>query len=300
MALRPEGIIAALVTPFTQDDELDEAALRSLVRHLIESRIHCLAPGVATSEYVSLSTKERERVISIVRDEAKGTIPVMSGVVSPGIKDAIETIRQAKNIGVDGVMLVSPYYNVQATQEGIYSYYKAVAEKSDIPIMIYNIPYKTGVNITPETVLKISSINNIIGIKECCRDISQFGRLVRLVGDKISLCAGEDDMFLPEMMIGAKGTVCASANLIPETWVSMFESLGKGDLQNAIKLHKKVLPLLSVLYSEPNPGPLKDALAMIGRPCGHVRPPLLPPTKSTREALRAQLSAFGFNLKVAS
>jgi len=285
-----------VVTPFTRDDEIDEEGLRELINFLKEDGVHGLIVTAGTSEFVSLSAREQKKVISIVKDEAK--IPVIAGILYPGIRDAMELIEYSKDVGVDSVMLVTPYYN-KPTQNGIYHYYKSITERIDIPVILYNIPERTGVNIEPQTLARLAEIDNVVGIKECNRELGQFLEKVRLTGNNISVLSGNDDIAVQEMFLGASGAIVASANLIPKTWVKIFEMCEKGEFERAYELHREFLPLFKVLFSsEQNPGPLKEALKLAGKPAGHVRVPLTEPREETKKSIKEVMENLGL-LKLA-
>ncbi len=289
---KPEGVMVPLVTPFTREKELDEDGLRKHIRYLIDSGVQAVIPNAGTSESVSLSDKEHERALDIVIDAANGETPVISGVIKPGIKSVIESAKYSLDAGADAILLITPYY-ARPTQEGIYDYFKTVANSVDISIIVYNIPARTGVDVNPQTLAQLSEISQIVGIKECNWELGQFLQKIRLVGKKISVIAGSSPVAVEAMVMGAKGLITGSDNLIPDAWVRIYETCKRGDFEKAKELHRKYLPLFSVLASEPDPAPLKAALSMIGRLGEYVRSPILPIREDTREKIKEILKGLG-------
>lgn len=285
--LKLKGIIPALITPFTPDHEINQEGLRENVRFLLENGVHGLLAIGGTGEFTALSDGERKRVIDIVVDETNGKVPVLVGILSPGIGQSLDLARYAEDAGADAVMLLTPYY-VHGTEKGIYDYYKFISDKIAIPIVLYNIPPRTQINLSPSLVSRLVEIENIVGIKQCNRDLSQTSEIIRLVRDKMifSTLTGEDDLMFPSLMLGARGGVLASANLVPHIWIDAFRAFEKGDIEGVRNIHFKLAPLFKALFAETNPGPLKEALRMVGKPSGPVRLPLRPVSDETKKILR--------------
>lgn len=279
--MKYNGIMTALVTPIDDQGIVDAESLQNLIQFQLNNNVSSLLVLGGTGEYSALSNAERKRAIDITVQEVNGKVPVVAGIIAPGIGDAIEFGLYAKAAGVDAVMPVTPYY-VSPTQEGIMQYYQDLDKALDMPMFLYNIPYKTGVNMQPETVENlVEKIPNIIGIKECSPNLGQFIDLTRRVGEKIYVLSGEEFLAMSEMVLGAHGAVMASANLVPDVWVKMWEHLQKGAVQEAVKLNTAYYPLFKAIFKEGNPGPLKAAMNMNGLLVGAVSTPLLRPTTET-------------------
>ncbi|MDH5770390.1 MAG: 4-hydroxy-tetrahydrodipicolinate synthase [Candidatus Bathyarchaeota archaeon] len=283
------GIIPALITPFTSKNEVNKYSLLETVNFIIERGVHGVLVIGGTGEFVSLSDTERKEVIDIVIDEVNGRLPVIVGSLSPGINDSIKLALYARNAGADAVLQITPYY-VRAVKQGLYEYYKTIAENVEIPIILYNIPYRTGVNLSPSLISKLAENDNIVGVKQCNRDMSETFQLNELVSNKFSILCGEDDLTIPLLMLHlCSGGILASANLVPRIWVQVFEACEKGDVDEAKEIFFKLMPLIKALFAETNPGPLKEALEMRQIHGGPVRRPLLPVKEETKRKLRAAM-----------
>lgn len=283
--MRLEGIIPALVTPILQRGEkLNKQVLEDLVENVLDKGVHGVCVLGGTGEYCALSDSVRVAAVETVVEKVNGKVPVIVGLVEPGFLHTKEMIYQSKKIGASAAMVVSPYY-VSPTQQGIADYYCRLADSADIPLVLYNVPYRTGVNIEPETVSLIGEKSNIIGIKECSPNMAQVQRLIRLVGDKIAVLSGEDMFVVLEMAMGARGGILASAALLPEKWSQIYLSVKAGDIKGAIEQHAELSLIFKYLFVECNPGPLKAALTMSGFDVG----PVLPPLTQIREEYRVEL-----------
>lgn len=257
-----EGITTALITPFDADGEVDEQALYTLIDSQIEAGINNLLVLGGTGEYSTLTHSERERVIDITIKHVNQRVTVMVGIVDPGLGDAIELGKFAEEKGADGILAVTPFYN-KPSQEGIYRHYKALDEILNIPLILYNMPVKTGVNMAPETVARLTKdLDNIVAVKECSPNLSQTLELIRLVGDEISVLSGEEHNAVASMVFGAKGAVMATANLIPKTWIEFFNEIKMGNFEKVIEDNLNMYPLFNSLFLEGNPIPLKKAMQM--------------------------------------
>jgi 4-hydroxy-tetrahydrodipicolinate synthase len=287
MTLQLQGIIPALVTPFTAGgDGIDGKGLKALVDFLVEQGVHGLVALGGTGECVALASDERRRVLEVTARQADGRVPVLAGILSPGLAEARDQARSAKGTGVNGLMAVTPYY-VSPSQDGLFDAFCALAEVTDLPLVLYNIPYRTGVNLLPETVARLAeTVPHLVGIKACALDLGQVAELIRLVGDQLSVLAGEEYMVLGEWMLGARGAVLASANLIPHLWRDIWQHWQEGNIAATRHAYLRILPLLRAIFSECNPGPLKTAMSMAGLPAGPVRLPLKQPRSETVARLR--------------
>lgn len=279
------GVMCALVTPLNEDNTLNVPALHKLIDFQLDNGIKGFLVLGGTGEYSQLTMEERVRVVKETVDYAGSKVPVIAGVLEPGLGEAIKFSQSCKDVGADAILLLTPYY-ILPSQEGIFQYFKTVDKAVNMPIMVYNIPYRTMVNVTPETVERMcDEIPNIIGEKECSPNFGQALDLIRRVGDKITVLSGEEFLMGGEVLMGAKGGIMASANLIPDVWVSMYEYASTGKTAELQELTKKYLPLLQLLFKEVNPGPLKYAMRLRGIECGPVSIPLLDPQDALKEAI---------------
>lgn len=285
------GIFPALPTPIDASGNVDKKAVASLVDFLIAGGATGLVPVGGTGEYAALSPRDRQEMVAATVAAAKGRVPVVAGVLSTGFKESVQAGRDFVAAGAVGLMLVTPYY-VTATQEGIREYFKAYADSLGVPILLYEIPYRTGISLKAETIQGMVEDGSIVGMKACNPDLSQFIRLIQLVGDKIAIMSGEEPLFATHVALGATGGVLATANLFPRLLNDIFDSARAGNLKAAIAKQKDLYPLLQVLFSETNPGPLKQAMAMIGLNMGPVLRPLQAPRADTMEALRQIVPAL--------
>lgn len=280
-----EGIMTALVTPLTNEKEVDINKFEKLINYQIENGVDSLLVLGGTGEYTSLSMAQKKEVINASIKIVAGRVPVIVGIIDPGLGNSVDIGLYAKNAGVSAAMIVTPYY-ANPTQQGIVEYYKELDRALDMPILLYNIPHKTGVNMLPSTVREILNVtNNVVGIKECAEHFGQMVELINLVGDQITVLAGEEFIAISSMAFGAKGAVMASANVIPILWVNLYKLIKEGDIQQAISLNKEYYPVFKAIFSESNPGPLKTMLEIKGITSAELNLPLLKPTKMTRNVL---------------
>jgi 4-hydroxy-tetrahydrodipicolinate synthase len=289
-----QGIVPALITPFTAGgDAIDSKGLQALVDFLIEQGVHGLVALGGTGECVALGPEERRRVLEVTAAQANGRVPVLAGILAPGLAEAREQARSAKETGVDGLMAVTPYY-VSPSQDGLFDAFCALAEVTDLPLVLYNIPYRTGVNLLPETVVRLAeAVPTLVGIKECSLDLGQVAELIRLVGDRLAVLAGEEYLALSEWVLGARGAVLASANLIPQLWCELWQHWQEGNAAAAGRGFLHILPLLRAVFAECNPGPLKAAMNLAGLPAGPVRLPLKSPRSETEARVREAMEQLG-------
>jgi 4-hydroxy-tetrahydrodipicolinate synthase len=280
------GILPAIVTPVNSEGKVNRKATRRLVNYLINAGVGGLVPLGGTGEYTALSSQDRVKLVETVVEETARRVPVIAGILTPGFKEAVMTGKDFRSAGADAVMLVTPYY-IRPSQEGIRQYYGEFVSKVDLPVVLYNIPYRTGVCLEPATINQIVDENQrVIGIKECHTDFSHFTRMMAFVKDKISVLSGEEFLFLPEVMMGAKGGILATANLFPRPWIRMFEMIGKGNIEGARRIHFGLLSLMDAAFAECNPGPIKEVMGMIDIDVGHALRPLTPPNQDNLKRLR--------------
>jgi 4-hydroxy-tetrahydrodipicolinate synthase len=289
-----QGIIPALVTPFSEDRaSVDYAALGKLIDFVVSSGVDGLLTLGGTGEYLALSDAERKQVIEFTVRETDDRVPVFTSILSPGLGDSIGMAEFAKSANVSGLMVVTPYYATPG-QDGILRYYSTIVERARLPIILYNIPSRTGVNLRVETIQRlVEEFDMIIGIKECNRDITHVAELLRTMGTKISVLCGEDDLVLPELILGARGAILASANLVPGHWQKIYAAMHAGDMESARDSFGRLLPLIKALFVETNPGPLKEAMKLSNLPVGPCRYPLMPISQPTREGLIRELQNLG-------
>ncbi len=277
------GSLVAIVTPFRQG-KIDERALAELIEWQIANGTNGIVPCGTTGESATLSHDEHNRVIELTVEVVHRRVPVIAGTGSNSTEEAIALTRHAKQAGVDGALLITPYYN-KPTQEGLYRHYKAVAEAVDLPLVLYNIPGRTGVNMLPATIARLSAIQTIIGVKEGSGSVQQASDVVQLCGDRLTVLAGDDSLTLPMMAVGAKGVITVTANIMPVEMASLVTAFTEGKIEAARRLHFKLSPLFAALFYETNPIPVKEALGLMGKIDPELRLPLCPMAQDTREKL---------------
>jgi len=285
------GSLVAIVTPFKKG-KVDEKALGDLIDWQIAQGTHGIVPCGTTGESATLTHEEHERVVAFTIEATKGRVPVIAGSGSNSTDEAITLTKHAKKAGADGALLITPYYN-KPTQEGLYRHYKAVAEAVDLPIVLYNIPGRTSVNMLPTTVARLSSLKNIVAIKEGSGSLQQVSDIIQACGERLTVLSGDDALTLPMMAVGAKGVITVTANIAPKDMAKMTDAFEAGKLAEARKLHYKMAPLFAALFYETNPIPVKEALGMMGKCSAELRLPLCPMAADTREKLSRVLKDYG-------
>jgi 4-hydroxy-tetrahydrodipicolinate synthase len=275
------GSIVALVTPF-KDGKVDFAKLEELVAYHIRTGTNGIVPCGTTGESATLSHEEHEEVIARVVRTADGKIPVIAGTGSNSTSEAIRLTRFAQEAGADGALLITPYYN-RPTQEGLYRHFAKVAAETELPLVLYNVPSRTGVNMLPETVIRLGEIKNVVGVKEASGSVDQAVEIIR--GADLDVLSGDDSLTLPLMSVGAAGVISVSANIVPEMMVDLVDLAAAGDLRGARELHLKLFPLFKALFLETNPIPVKTAMAIEGTLNGELRLPMCEMTAPNREKL---------------
>jgi 4-hydroxy-tetrahydrodipicolinate synthase len=277
------GSLVAIVTPFRQG-KIDERALGELIEWQIAKGTNGIVPCGTTGESATLSHDEHNRVIELTVEVVHRRVPVIAGTGSNSTEEAIALTRHAKQAGVDGALLITPYYN-KPTQEGLYRHYKAVAEAVDLPLVLYNIPGRTGVNMLPATIARLSAIQTIIGVKEGSGSVQQASDIVQMCGNRLTVLAGDDSLTLPMMAVGGKGVITVTANIMPAEMASLVKAFGEGKIEEARRLHFKLSPLFAALFYETNPIPVKEALGLMGKIDPELRLPLCSMAQDTREKL---------------
>lgn len=281
-----KGSMVALVTPF-KNGKIDFTALRKLLDFHLENGTDVIVPCGTTGESATMSHEEHKSVLSFVVDYIDHRVPVICGAGSNNTEEAIELVRHAKKIGGDGVLVVTPYYN-KPTQEGLYRHYEYLAKKVDIPFVLYNVPGRTGVSITPETVARLSKIGNIVAIKEASGNLDAVSQIISLC--PITVLSGEDSLTLPILSLGGQGAISVTANVVPDLSRRMIHAYLDGDTEEARELHYQMFSLAKVLFIETNPIPVKAALAMMGKIREEYRLPLCEISKENREKVKRVLS----------
>jgi 4-hydroxy-tetrahydrodipicolinate synthase len=286
------GVGTALITPFTSSGALDETAIRALARRQVNAGIHVLVPCGTTGETPTLAPEERRRIVEIVVEEAGGRARVLAGAGGYDTREIIHTIAELRKIGVHGILSVTPYYN-KPTPEGLYQHYKAIADSTDLPIVVYNVPGRTGVNVDPATLVRLASIPNIVGVKEASGNITQMAEICRSVPDGFLVMSGDDSITLPLMAIGGHGIISVASNEVPAEMVQMVEAAERGDFAGARHFHHKLMPLMQINFVESNPGPVKFAMAAMGLCELSYRLPMVPPKPAAQEKILGVLRELG-------
>jgi 4-hydroxy-tetrahydrodipicolinate synthase len=285
------GCGTALVTPFRRDGAIDEGAVSKLARRQIDAGIHFLVPCGTTGESPTLSEDERVRVVELVVAEARGRVPVLAGAGGYDTKDVIHSALRMQRAGADGILSVTPYYN-KPTQEGLFQHYKAIAEAVALPIILYNVPGRTGCNIDVRTLVRLSAIANIVGVKEASGNMTQMCDVCNAVPDSFLVLSGDDALTLPLMAIGGRGIVSVASNAVPSEMSRLVELAEANDFPAARKLHRQLFPFLQVNFIESNPIPIKSAMASLGLLEEVYRLPMVPPSAASKERIAAVLQAL--------
>lgn len=290
-----KGSIVAIVTPF-KNNKIDENALGSLIEWHISEGTNAIVPCGTTGESSTLDYDEHYRVIEITVNIVNGRVPVIAGTGANSTDETMIMTKKAKEMGAVGALLVAPYYN-KPTQEGLYRHYKKIAETVDIPIVLYNVPSRTGVNMLPKTVARLAEIKNIVGIKEATGDMKQVSEVIRLCGERLTVLSGDDFTTLTLLALGGKGVISVSANIAPRDVSAMCMAWEQGNIEEARRLHFKLEPLNQAMFIETNPIPVKTALSMMGKIQEEFRLPLCPMSDENKEKLRKILINYGLSLK---
>ena len=278
------GIGTALVTPFTKDGSIDDAAVRRLVSRQIEAGIHFVSPCGTTGEAPTLSHSEKLRVVQLVVDETAGRVPVLAGAGGYDTREVIALAREFEDVGVDGILSVTPYYS-KPTPEGLFQHYKAIAESTSLPIVLYNVPGRTGVNLDVATVVRLSALRNIVGVKESSCNVVQMSEILAAVREDFLLVSGDDPLAVAVMAIGGRGLISVASNAVPGEMLQIIELAEKGDFAAARRLHGWLLPFLLANFIEANPIPIKTAMAAMGLIEEAYRLPLVSPGSAARDKI---------------
>ena len=286
-----DGSLVAIVTPFTSG-KLDEQGFADLVEFQIANGTHGIVPCGTTGESATLSHEEHERLVALTVEVVNRRVPVIAGTGSNSTDEAIAFTKHAKSVGADGALLITPYYN-KPTQEGLFQHYTAVANATDIPLVLYNIPGRTGVNMAPATVARLAGIPGVVAIKEGSGSLSQVSDIIQQCGEKITVISGDDGLTLPMMALGAKGVITVTANIAPADMAKLVNAALKGNYDEARLLHYKLAALFTALFYETNPIPVKAALAHMGKIQNELRLPLTPMSSEHQEKLHQAMKSSG-------
>ncbi|MFC4404434.1 4-hydroxy-tetrahydrodipicolinate synthase [Gracilibacillus xinjiangensis] len=281
-------VVTAMVTPFDQDGQVDYQKAERLIDHLIANGTEGIVVAGTTGESPTLSAEEKISLLKFAVKTVNKRVPVIAGTGSNNTNGSIELTKQAELIGVDAVMLVTPYYN-KPSQQGMYEHFKTIANTTSLPIMLYNIPGRTGVNLLPETIIELAQISNIVSVKEASGNLDAMTKIIRGTPSTFSLYSGDDSLTLPILAIGGTGVVSVSSHVIGNEMNEMIQAFQQGRVTEAAILHQELLPIMQALFTAPNPTPVKAALSFIGLDVGSVRLPLIPLTDSELKFLEQQL-----------
>ncbi|MFW5960340.1 MAG: 4-hydroxy-tetrahydrodipicolinate synthase [Chitinivibrionales bacterium] len=280
-----KGCYPALVTPFDDKGEIDEQGLRDNIKFLIDNSVSGIVPCGTTGESATLSWEEHLKVMDIAISEADGRVKVIAGAGSNSTTEAVNAADHARKSGADAILCITPYYN-KPTQEGLFNHYYTIFESVDIPVVIYNVPGRTGVNIHPETVERLSKHRNAVGIKEASCDLAQISDIHRRCKQNIAILSGEDSLTLPILSVGGTGVISVTANILPEKMASMISCFLNGESRKAMELHEDLFPVMKALFYETNPIPVKAAMNILSFSAGSLRLPLVEMSDLNKKRLR--------------
>lgn len=285
-----EGSFVAIVTPL-QDGKVDEKSLRGLIEFQIANGTQGIVPCGTTGESATLTHEEHEKVIAITVDVCKGRVPVLAGTGSNSTAEAIRLTQAAQKAGADGSLLITPYYN-KPTQEGLYNHFTAIANETDLPIILYNVPSRTSVNMLPTTVERLARIKNIIGIKEASGSLQQISEIIFLCGEGFTVLSGDDQLLWPILAVGGKGVISVTANILPEKVSRLCSLAADGKIDEARALHYELRKINDALFMETNPIPVKTALWLMEKISPELRPPLSPLSDQNLQELKSILGEY--------
>jgi 4-hydroxy-tetrahydrodipicolinate synthase len=291
------GVGTALITPFTKSGALDEAAITRLAKRQIDNGVHFLVPCGTTGETPTLSAAERRRVVELTLAAANGRVPVMAGAGGYDTQEVVHLSKEMQGLGVQGLLQVTPYYN-KPTPEGLYAHFSKIAEATTLPIVLYNVPGRTGCNIDAATLAKLATIPHVVGVKEASGNITQMVEICRAVPPDFLVLSGDDALTLPLMAIGGRGLISVASNAIPKEMSQMVEAAERGDYAQARQIHHRLVPLMLGNFIESNPGPVKFAMAAMGLCEEAYRLPMVPPRPASQEKIRGFLKELGIESAV--
>ena len=288
-----EGVFPALITPFQRNSgkNLDLDGLRSNIAHLVAAGVHGVVPCGSTGESATLSFAEHEQVIEVTIDEVNGKVPILAGTGSNNTSEALRFTKAAKDVGADGVLVISPYYN-KPNRSGLIKHYTALAD-CDIPVVVYNVPGRTGQNLTPDIIAELATHPNIVGVKEASGDVNQISTIIEHTRDEdFIVISGDDNLTLPILALGGGGVISVVANLFPKPLIQLYDAVNKGDFETARDIHFNISPLFRAMFIESNPIPVKKAAELLGMAAGPLRLPLDEASEQTTAKLKEVLSKY--------
>ncbi len=288
-----EGTTVAMVTPYTKNDGIDEEGIRENINYLIEKGVSGILAAGTTGESATITHDEHRKLVDILIDEVNGRVTTIAGAGSNSSKEALGLVKHAEDTGADAALVITPYYN-KPQPHGLYEHYKLLTESSNIPIVVYNVPSRTGTDIDVDTIGKVAELDNIVAIKEANPDLDKVSKIVKKIDeigktDKFIILSGNDDLTLPMIAMGAKGVISVVGNVDPARMSQLVNYALEGDFESAFKAHYELYDLMKVLFIETNPVPAKTALNLMGRPAGHVRMPLAPLKEESKARLKEVL-----------
>ncbi len=286
-----EGVLPAIITPFKEDGELDEEGFRGNIEFFCEAGVSGIVPCGTTGESATLTFEEHKKVVEVAVDSSK--VLVVAGTGSNNTREAVELTKHAEDAGADAVLLITPYYN-KPNDRGMMAHFRTVADSCDLPLILYNVPSRTGINLKPELVAELAKIENVVGIKEASGSLSQVSSIIEMTQDEdFVLLSGDDNLTIPIMALGGKGVISVVADVAPRKMVAMVDAMLKGDLDSARRMHYELAPLSRDLFLETNPIPVKTATGMIGLAAGPLRLPLAPMSEKNEKKLKEVVDLLG-------
>jgi 4-hydroxy-tetrahydrodipicolinate synthase len=283
------GVGTALVTPFTRNGDLDEKSVRRLGRRQIDAGIHFLVPNGTTGENPTLTLEERTRIVEILVDEANGQVPILAGAGGYNTKEVVHLAEEMRTAGASGLLSVTPYYN-KPTPDGLVQHFRAIADSTPLPIIVYNVPGRTGVNIDVNTLVRLAAIPNVVGVKEASGNVTQVCEICKAAPSDFLVLSGDDALTLPVMAVGGRGVISVVSNEIPKEMVQMVDAVERNDFAAARTIHARIMPLMQINFVESNPVPVKAAMAAMGLLEEVYRLPVTPPRPESRERILAVLN----------
>lgn len=287
-----QGCYVAIVTPFLQDGSVDEEGLRENIEFLINNGVAGIVPCGTTGESATLSWDEHLRVVDIALDQVRSRVQVIAGAGSNNTVESIRAARHAREKGADAALVITPYYN-KPTQEGLYQHYRAIAREVDIPMVVYNVPGRTGVNILPSTVERLCEFDSIVAVKEASGNVLQVSEIHKRCGDRLAILSGDDALTLPILACGGTGVVSVTANILPQRMKALVDAFFAGDSARALAFHEELLPVSNAMFIETNPIPVKTAMNALGLHAGPMRLPLVSMSQENKDSLLCVLRKAG-------
>ena len=288
----PRGIITALLTPFHPDGALDIQTLRKRIAWQLDQGIHGLLVGGVSGEYVNLSPEERRHVVQATVDAVAGRVPVIAGILEPNTRQAVGAAKDFEALGVQALLLLTPFHNLP-TPAGIITHFRTVHDATSLPILLYNNPGRTGIDMDLTLQEQLAALPRVVGVKECRREMAIVSEQIRRARPGFAVLSGEDDLALATFVLGGAGAILTGGNILPGLFLDIFHLVQRGEVAKAVELHHQMMPLILAIYTRNHPYPLKEAMALAGMPVGPARPPLAPMDEAQREKVRAALRDLG-------